>query len=115
MGRELSAALPRVMRSIIAGGRSASREAARRGPAVRQNMVTLILIVCLAATPDVCREERPPVDAAAGISCAAQGQLIAAQWLDEGIRNGSCAAGAAASARRSAPPETRAGRSPGSP
>jgi hypothetical protein len=46
-------------------------------------MVALILIVCLAATPDICREEQPPVDVANAMSCAVQGQLIASQWLDE--------------------------------
>src|SRR5260221_8059859 len=46
-------------------------------------MVSLILIVCLAATPDVCREEQPPVDVASAMSCAMDGQLIALQWLDD--------------------------------
>ena len=46
-------------------------------------MVSLILIVCLAATPDICREERPAVDVASAMSCAIQGQLIASQWLEE--------------------------------
>jgi hypothetical protein len=46
-------------------------------------MVALILIVCLAATPDVCREEQPPVDTANAMACAVQGQLIAQEWLDE--------------------------------
>jgi hypothetical protein len=45
-------------------------------------MATLILVVCLAATPDVCREEQPPVDANA-MSCAVQGQIMAQEWLDE--------------------------------
>lgn len=46
-------------------------------------MVSLILIVCLAATPDVCREEQPAVDIARAMSCAMEGQLIALQWLDD--------------------------------
>ena len=46
-------------------------------------MVSLILIVCLAATPDVCQEERPPIEAVNGTSCMVQGQQLAAQWLDE--------------------------------
>jgi hypothetical protein len=45
-------------------------------------MTSLILIVCLAAAPDVCREEQPPVDVASAMSCAMEGQLIALQWLD---------------------------------
>jgi len=46
-------------------------------------MVSLILIVCLAGAPDVCREEQPPVDVASVMSCAMEGQLIALQWLDD--------------------------------
>lgn len=46
-------------------------------------MVALILVVCLAATPDVCREEQPPVEVANAMSCAVQGQVIAQEWLDE--------------------------------
>jgi hypothetical protein len=39
-------------------------------------MVSLILIVCLAATPADCHEERSPVDVA-GVTCMVQGELIA--------------------------------------
>lgn len=46
-------------------------------------MVTLILVVCLSATPDVCREERPPVDVASPMQCMVQGQQIAAEWIEE--------------------------------
>jgi hypothetical protein len=46
-------------------------------------MVSLILIVCLAVSPDICREEQPPVDVAGAMSCVTEGQLIALQWLDE--------------------------------
>ena len=46
-------------------------------------MVSLILVVCLSAAPDVCREERPPLEAVSETSCMVQGQLLAAQWLDE--------------------------------
>jgi hypothetical protein len=46
-------------------------------------MTALILIVCLSTTPDVCREERPPVDAENPMACMVQGQQIAAQWLEE--------------------------------
>jgi hypothetical protein len=47
-------------------------------------MVSLILVVCLSATPDVCREEQPPLlEAVTAPSCMMQGQLLAAQWLEE--------------------------------
>ena len=47
-------------------------------------MVSLILVVCLSASPDVCREEQPPLlEAVSQTSCMVEGQLLAAQWLDE--------------------------------
>ena len=46
-------------------------------------MITLVLVVCLSATPDVCREERPPIDAASPMACMVQGQQIAAVWLED--------------------------------
>jgi hypothetical protein len=46
-------------------------------------MITLILIVCLSATPDTCREERPPIDVVSPMACLVQGQQIAAEWLGE--------------------------------
>ena len=46
-------------------------------------MFTLVLVVCLSATPDVCREERPPIDAVSPMSCVVQGQQIAAEWLED--------------------------------
>jgi hypothetical protein len=46
-------------------------------------MVSLILVVCLTATPDVCREERPPMDVLSGASCMIQGQQLASEWLNE--------------------------------
>jgi hypothetical protein len=46
-------------------------------------MVSLILVVCLMATPDVCREARPPMEAIDGVSCIVQGQQLASRWLDE--------------------------------
>jgi hypothetical protein len=46
-------------------------------------IATLIIVVCLAADPSICREERPPVDMGEGLSCIMQGQQIAARWLDE--------------------------------
>lgn len=45
-------------------------------------MTALIIVICLAAQPSVCREERPPVDVSM-VSCQVQGQLIAADWLSE--------------------------------
>lgn len=44
---------------------------------------TLILVVCLAATPDICREERPPVDLTSAMACTVLGQQLASTWLDE--------------------------------
>jgi hypothetical protein len=41
---------------------------------------TLILVVCLAIAPNICEERTPPVE---GVSCLMQGQLLAAQWIDE--------------------------------
>jgi hypothetical protein len=46
-------------------------------------MVSLILLVCLAASPGVCQEERPPMDAVSSTACMMQGQLIAVEWLEE--------------------------------
>jgi len=46
-------------------------------------MVSLIPVVCLTATPNICREERPPVEAVSGPSCMVQGQQLASQRLDE--------------------------------
>ena len=46
-------------------------------------MITLVLIVCLSATPNVCHEERPPIDAVSPMACMVQGEAIAAEWVDE--------------------------------
>ena len=46
-------------------------------------MVSLILLVCLAASPEICHEERPPVQVVSSSSCIMEGQLIAAEWLEE--------------------------------
>jgi hypothetical protein len=46
-------------------------------------MISLILLVCLAASPEICREEHPPVEVVSTLSCITKGQLIAAQWLEE--------------------------------
>lgn len=46
-------------------------------------MFTLVLVVCLSATPDVCREEHPPIDAVSPMSCVVQGQQIAAEWIED--------------------------------
>ena len=46
-------------------------------------MITLILVVCLTAKPDICEEQRPPVEIVSQMSCLVQGQQIAAEWLEE--------------------------------
>jgi hypothetical protein len=46
-------------------------------------MVSLILLVCLAASPETCQEARPPVEVDSGLSCLVEGQLMAAAWLEE--------------------------------
>ncbi len=62
-------------------------------------MVSLILVVCLAATPEICREERPPLEDISQVSCIVQGQQLASQWLDEhpkwALRGWRCKLGAA--------------------
>ena len=44
-------------------------------------MITLILLVCLAGSTDVCKEEAPPTPE--GFYCAVQGQFIASEWIEE--------------------------------
>ena len=46
-------------------------------------MITLVLIVCLSSTPNVCHEERPLVDVATPMACMVQGQQIAAEWVED--------------------------------
>jgi len=46
-------------------------------------MLSLILVVCLSGTSDVCHEERPLVDLASPMSCLIEGQQIAAEWIEE--------------------------------
>lgn len=46
-------------------------------------MMTLILVVCLSATPNVCKEERPIVEAMSPMGCMVQGQQIVAEWVEE--------------------------------
>jgi hypothetical protein len=46
-------------------------------------VITLVLIVCLAGAPEVCREERPPLEAPGTMACIVEGQRVAAQWLEE--------------------------------
>jgi len=46
-------------------------------------MVSLILVVCLAASPEICREEQPLLDAQSGLFCLVEGELVAAAWLEE--------------------------------
>jgi hypothetical protein len=61
-------------------------------------MVYLILLVCLSTSPEACREERPPVEVASSLSCMMQGQLIAAEWLEQHpkwiLRGWQCRSGA---------------------
>lgn len=45
-------------------------------------IVQLVLVVCLSATPDVCREALPPGNFSM-LGCAIQGQVLAQEWLDE--------------------------------
>ena len=46
-------------------------------------MISLVLIVCLIASPDTCREERPPIDVISAFECVLQGQQIAHDWLED--------------------------------
>ncbi|RAI56120.1 hypothetical protein DOO78_22455 [Roseicella frigidaeris] len=41
------------------------------------------MVVCLAAAPAQCREERPILAALSMMACATQGQMVAARWLSE--------------------------------
>lgn len=44
-------------------------------------MVTLILTICLASDPSVCREERPPVEITEPMDCIINAQVYAAEWV----------------------------------
>jgi hypothetical protein len=44
-------------------------------------VIELVLIVCLATTPNACREERPGFESPSVVSCLTQGQMFAARWL----------------------------------
>jgi hypothetical protein len=46
-------------------------------------MIELVLIVCLAAAQESCREERPGFAGLSMVSCVSQGQMLAARWLSE--------------------------------
>lgn len=46
-------------------------------------MIELVLVVCLAATPTSCREERPGFAGLSMTSCVMQGQMLVARWLTE--------------------------------
>lgn len=46
-------------------------------------MIHLVLTVCLAAAPGSCKEERPASFEGSVLTCATQGQLIAARWIVE--------------------------------
>jgi hypothetical protein len=41
----------------------------------------LILIVCLAASPETCREGQRPLEAHSGLFSLMEGELVAAAWL----------------------------------
>ena len=46
-------------------------------------LIALVMVVCLAASPTECREERPHTEIASVMACAAQGQMVAARWLSQ--------------------------------
>jgi hypothetical protein len=46
-------------------------------------MVELVLIVCLAGTPDSCSATRPDFQEAMSVTaCMLQGQIVAIDWLE---------------------------------
>lgn len=44
-------------------------------------MVELVLVVCLLAAPDRCREERPVSEPYTAMECVLHGQVEAARWV----------------------------------
>jgi hypothetical protein len=46
-------------------------------------MIAIILTVCLAAAPEICRDEQPPIAVISEIQCVMQGQQIAAEWIGD--------------------------------
>lgn len=46
-------------------------------------LIELVMLVCLAAAPAECREERPATEINSVMACATQGQMVAARWLAE--------------------------------
>ena len=46
-------------------------------------LIELVMVVCLAASPTECREERPLTEITSVMACATQGQMVAAQWLSQ--------------------------------
>ena len=46
-------------------------------------LIELVMLVCLAASPSECREERPLTEINSVMACATQGQMVAAQWLSQ--------------------------------
>lgn len=44
-------------------------------------MIVFVIVVCLASSPDVCREEQPPTAVISAMQCAIQGQQMAQDWL----------------------------------
>jgi len=61
-------------------------------------MVSLVLVICLADSPETCREEAAAVEADGGLSCLREGQPIATAWLAEHpkwvLRGWRCTSGA---------------------
>jgi hypothetical protein len=43
-------------------------------------LIALVLTVCLASAPSSCKEERPFFDGSL-LTCATQGQMLAARWI----------------------------------
>ena len=46
-------------------------------------LIELVMVVCLAAAPTECREERPLTEINSVMACASQGQMVAAHWLSQ--------------------------------
>jgi hypothetical protein len=46
-------------------------------------VIELVLVVCLAASPTECREERPLTEIHSVMGCASQAQMVAAHWVSQ--------------------------------
>ncbi|MBK1662478.1 hypothetical protein [Paracraurococcus ruber] len=44
-------------------------------------VIELVMVVCLAASPTECREERPVAEIGSVMACTTKAQIIAARWL----------------------------------